>query len=95
MTDTHPIPEAPSPRSGALTLVLFLVGFVLVLPGLCSVVFAVRIAATDNVIRLATRDPYFQMVLILWAICLVPTISGIFLIRYALRRNRARGESTS
>jgi hypothetical protein len=95
MTGTHPIPEAPSPRGRALTVVMFLVGFVLVLPGLCSLVFALRIAATDNVIRLATHDPYFQMVLILWAVCLVPTIGGTFLIRYALRRSCARGETTS
>jgi len=95
MSDSHPAPDTRPRRAARCSPVLFLVGFVLVLPGLCSVVFALRIAATDNLIRLAMRDPYFQMVLILWGICLVPTIGGIFLIRYALRRHRARGESTS
>jgi hypothetical protein len=73
---------------------MFLVGFILVLPGLCSVAFAIQFAATENLIRLATRDPYFELVLILWGISLVPTVGGIVLIRYALRRTRTRGEST-
>jgi hypothetical protein len=72
---------------------LFLVGFILVLPGLCSLAFAVQFAATENLIRLATRDPYFELVLILWGISLVPTIGGIFLIRHARRRSRTRGNS--
>jgi hypothetical protein len=91
MSSTHPVPDPrPSPRGSALTVVMFLVGGILLLPGLCSLVFAIQIVDTDDVVRLATRDPYFQIVLMLWAICLLPAIGGVFLIRFAMRRNRAR-----
>jgi len=93
---TRPTPEAQkSAASPVLTMVMFAVGGVLLLPGLCSLVFALQFIATDDIVRLVTRDPYFQIVLILWGICLVPTIIGVFLIRHALRRRRARGEPAS
>ena len=88
MSGHRPMPEPrSSPRSATLTVVMFLVGFILVLPGLCSLAFALQFGASD-LIRLPTRDPYFELVLILWGISLVPTIGGIFLIRHAMRRTR-------
>ena len=98
---TQPAPDAQPPaaqppaRGSVLTVVLFGLGGILLLPGLCSLVFALQFIATDDIVRLVTRDPYFQIVLILWGICLVPTVIGVFLIRYALRRSRARGEPAS
>lgn len=52
------------PRISALGIAMIGVGSVLLLPGLCAVFFAAHMAATEDVVRLATRDPYFQFVLV-------------------------------
>lgn len=83
----EPSPSAPNP---AVTALLLIIAVVLLLPGLCSIVVAGQMVATEDVVRLATRDPYFQLILMLWGICLLISLGGVFLLRYALRRGRTR-----
>ena len=78
------------PQHDGVTMTLVAVGVLLLLPGACSLLFAVQVIAEGDFIRLAARDPYFQIVLVLWAICLVITLGGALLIRYALRRAKRR-----
>ena len=77
--------SAPSPGVTALLVVL---GVILLLPGLCVVVMAISMLPTGDVVRLATRDSIFQMILVLWGICLVISLGGIFLLRHSVRRAR-------
>jgi hypothetical protein len=77
----------PGPRS-IVTLLLGLVGVLLLLPGLCAVIFAADVIAKGEFIRLVTRDPFFQIVLMVWSISLAVSLGGLFLIRHALRRHR-------
>ena len=73
-----------------MTALLLIIAVVLLLPGLCSIVVAGQMVATEDVVRLATRDPYFQLILMLWGICLLISLGGVVLLRYALRRGRTR-----
>jgi hypothetical protein len=73
-----------------VTALLLIIAVVLLLPGLCTIVLAGQMLVTEDVVRLATRDPYFQLILILWAICLLISLGGVFLLRYAVRRGRTR-----
>ena len=75
----------------ALNVVMIVVGALLLLPGLCVLFFVAQTIATEDVVRLATRDPYFQIVLVVWAIGLAITLVGVLLIRYAMRRHRRQG----
>lgn len=73
-------------------MLLIVIGVILLLPGLCTLVFAAQILATEDIVRLATRDPYFQPILVLWIVCLLISTGGILLLRHAGRRaRRARG----
>jgi hypothetical protein len=84
--------NAGQTRHDGMTVALVVVGIVLLLPGACSLFFAAQVIAEGDFIRLATRDPYFQMLLVLWAICLAIALGGTLLIRYALRRAHRRQE---
>jgi thiol:disulfide interchange protein len=86
--DQHP----PAPPSAAVTALLIVIGVILLLPGLCTVVVAVQFVPTENVVQSAARDPFFQMLLVLWLVCLAISLGGIFLLRHAVRRARRSGE---
>ncbi|MFL6971654.1 MAG: hypothetical protein ACJ8F2_07025 [Xanthobacteraceae bacterium] len=91
MNSSPPSAEpSPSPPNVGVTVLLLIIAVVLLLPGLCTVLFAGQMIATEDVVRLATRDPYFQLLLALWVICLLVSLGGVFLLRYALRRARIR-----
>jgi len=85
--------QQPQPMS-ALGVALVGLGVLLLLPGLCALVFAAQMVATEDVVRLATRDPYFQIVLFVWAICFAVALIGALLIRYAVRRHRRQGTAS-
>jgi hypothetical protein len=85
-----PAKSSPSAPNAGVTALLLIIAVVLLLPGLCSIVIAGQMIATEDVVRLAKRDPYFQLILVLWTICLVISLGGALLLRYALRRGRAR-----
>jgi hypothetical protein len=82
-------PETPAPRpapkfSGG-QIAMIIVGLILLLPGVCSLVF---VAGMASEIRL--HDPIAQMIMVLWAICFAVSAVGILLIVLA-RKRRARG----
>ena len=78
--------QQPMSPVNALLLAL---GILLLLPGVCTVFYAAQAIAEGDFIRLATRDPYLQLVLYLWGICLVIALGGGLLVWYAVRRGRA------
>jgi len=89
MTSPPPTAEGPrAARSSVLTVVMFVAGIVLLLPGLCTMVVAANIVATEDVVRLVTSDPYFQIVLMVWGVCLLIALAGVVLLWYAVRRIR-------
>lgn len=81
---------AGAPPNPVVISLLVVIAIVLLLPGLCTVIFAGQTVATEDVMRLLKNDPYFQMILVLWAACLLISTGGIFLLRYAIRRSPLR-----
>jgi len=81
-------PPPPAPRPG-VTVLLVVLGVILLLPGLCSLVVAAQVIATDDIVRLATRDPFFQAIMMLWGVCFLVSAGGIALLWVASRRARA------
>jgi hypothetical protein len=68
---------------------MLLVGVLLLLPGLCTVIFATAMVSADwkdTVESFRRGDPILQMVMFVWAVCLLIALGGAFLIRYARRR---------
>jgi hypothetical protein len=68
---------------------MLLIGILLLLPGLCTVIFAVGMLSADwkdTAESFRRGDPILQMVLFVWAVCLLITLGGAFLIRHARRR---------
>ena len=83
-------PAAPSPKqpvdrhySGGL-IALIVIGCILLLPGLCSILFILGMAPELNSKSFA--DPIAQMIFALWAICFAVSALGIVLIVVARRR---------
>jgi hypothetical protein len=64
-----------------------LFGLLLLLPGACSLVFAVL--SVPEFIRNPSNGDAIPFVL-LWAVCFAISIGGIFIIRWALSRQRGR-----
>jgi hypothetical protein len=73
-----PTPPGPRPASIALSILLFVIGVVLLLPGLCALFFMGVGGSTE---------PIFVL---LWAICFAIAAGGIALMAYAIRRQRRR-----
>jgi hypothetical protein len=67
-------------RSGALTVLMFLVGILLLLPGLCAGAFVVAFAVDPQGLFNNAE------LLWLWATCFAVAAGGSALIRYAVRR---------
>lgn len=63
---------------------MILIGVILLLPGICTIVFVVGLAFVD------TRSLSEPDLIALWAICLAVSVGGGFLIR-AARRRRGSG----
>ena len=85
-------PGAPSPQqpidrhysAGLITLIV--IGCILLLPGLCSILFILGMAPELN--SKSFGDPIAQMIFALWGICFVASAIGIALIVVARRRAR-------
>lgn len=75
----------PAPKFSGGQIAMIVVGLILLLPGVCSLVFVVGMASE---IRLS--DPIAQAIMVLWAICFAVSAIGILLIVLA-RKRRARG----
>ena len=85
MSTAEPSTPPPAPKFSGGQIAMIVVGIILLLPGLCSLVFALGMASE---IRLS--DPIAQAVMGLWAICFAVSALGILLIVLA-RKRRAQG----
>jgi hypothetical protein len=74
-----PRPPPPQPRDGCLTAIMVLVGIVLLLPGLCAVIFGVASFSNGH------PDPGFTPFVV---IGLLVGFGGVMLIRSAIRGRR-------
>jgi len=82
-------PENPPPArnySGG-QIAMTVIGVILLLPGLCSLLFAIGMAPEMG--RSAFRDPIAQAIITLWVICLAVSALGIVMIVAARKRARA------
>ena len=83
-------PESPSsPPARKYTggqVAMIVIGIILLLPGICSVLFAVGMHPELNAKSFA--DPIAQMIFALWGICLAVSALGIVLIVVARKRAR-------
>jgi len=77
-----PPSTAPAQRSGWMTALMIIVGIILLLPGLCAVIFG-GIALTEP------RSGFLPSILPYILFGLAVGIGGVFLIRAAIRRPRA------
>ena len=66
-------PERPQGLGGCLVAFLVVVGIVLVLPGLCSLIFLGMIGGGGG------------SLVLLWLVCLLISVAGIILIQYAIK----------
>jgi len=82
MSDQQPTkPGGPNPRRNPwVTALLILIGIILLLPGLCSLIFSVAILADSGSLG---RDPGFLSLLFF---CLLVGAGGVALIVFAIRR---------
>ena len=74
-TGNGPTAPEPAPRSGCLTALMVMVGIVLLLPGLCAVVFSLS----------SLGDPHFIDFLPVLGVCLLVALGGVMLLRAARR----------
>jgi len=79
MSDGQPQPPEPpvEPWHPALRVLLFLVGFVLLLPGLCTLFFVYSWLTEGG-------RPDGDIV-VLWVVCIGISVGGLLLIRAAIR----------
>jgi len=72
-------PTGPRPASIAASILLFVIGVILLLPGLCALFFMGSGGGGTE-----------PIILLLWLICFAITAGGIALIVHAVRRQRRR-----
>jgi hypothetical protein len=85
-TDNPQTPPAAGP-GGCLIALMFLAGVLMLLPGLCSLIF-MGMAVTDIVQRGFSFDSNAQSIIGLWVVTFVIAGVGILLIRAASRAGR-------
>jgi hypothetical protein len=74
-------------RAAVKAKLVLLVGMLLMLPGLCSVLFAgTMFLSAPGDFRLG--DPILQAVMTFWAICLLVSLGGFLIVRHARNRQR-------
>jgi hypothetical protein len=87
MSEPAAEPPGPSPTlqhtGGEIAMIL--IGVVLLLPGLCSLLFAL-----GSMPDWRSTDPILQALMALWALCFAVSGAGIALIWLARRKARAR-----
>jgi len=79
-TPPPPLPPPPAQRDGCLTALMVIVGVVLLLPGLCAIIFGVGNLSSSS------SDPLITMLILLG---LAIGVGGILLIRAAIRGPKA------
>jgi hypothetical protein len=84
-------PGASESRATLKTKLLLLIGMLLLLPGLCALLFAgtMFLSGPGLFIRDIQRgDPILGMVMMFWGMCLLVSLGGFFLVRHARSRTR-------
>jgi len=72
---TPPVGPTPQPRHGCLTAFMIIIGIILLLPGLCAVIFG----------GMALTQPHFESGLMSFVVVgLLVGVGGIMLIRAAI-----------
>ena len=85
----NPPPSPPPPLSpprisySGGQIAMLVIGGILLLPGLCAIVFAISVAKDISV-----TDPITQMIMVVWGICLAIAAVGVLLIVLARRAAR-------
>ena len=75
-TDVSPPPKPdPPPRSGCLTALMVMAGVVMLLPGLCAVIFTLN----------SLEDPHLASFVPVLVICFAVAFGGVMLLRAARR----------
>jgi hypothetical protein len=87
MSEPNSVPPQPTPTlqhtGGEIAMIL--IGVVLLLPGLCSLLFVL-----GTISDWRSSDPILQALIGLWALCLAVSAGGVGLIWLARRNARAR-----
>ncbi len=79
------LPTPAAPRYSGGQIAMLVIGSLMLLPGLCSILFVIQML--ENIERV-WLDPFTQMVMILWAVCFTISALGVALIVTARRRAR-------
>ena len=82
-TPASPPPAAPRIAYSGGQIAMLVIGGLLLLPGLCSLVFAIGMGKD-----MSLTDPIAQTIMILWGICLAISAVGVVLIASARKRAR-------
>lgn len=80
MSDTAPPPPPPAQRHGCLTAIMVVVGLIMLLPGLCAIIFGIGSLTNSSV------EPIVTVLVVLG---LFVGFLGIMLIRAAVKGPRA------
>jgi hypothetical protein len=78
------MPPSTPPRYTGGQIAMLVIGIILLLPGVCSLLFMIGMASD-----VARGDPYVGAVVGLWIICFLISAAGIALIYVARKRARA------
>jgi hypothetical protein len=76
----------PAPKYSGGQIAMIVIGIILLLPGLCSLLFALGMAPEMN--KSTLNDPIAQAIFTLWAICFAGSALGVVLIVMARKRAR-------
>jgi uncharacterized membrane protein HdeD (DUF308 family) len=85
MSETGNPPPSPTLQHTGGEIAMILIGVVLLLPGLCSLFFAL-----SSMSEWRSSDPILQALMGLWVLCFIVSGAGIALIWLARRNARAR-----
>ena len=83
-------PQPVRPRYTGWQIAMTVIGAILLLPGVCSLVFVIGLAS-----ELTLGDPATQMFAVLWIICFAISAGGVALIYVARRDARAAAERSA
>jgi len=83
------VPQTP-PRYSGWQIAMLGIGAILVLPGVCSLLFMIGMAS-----EVARGDPYVGAIVGLWIVCFAISAIGVALIYAARRGARAAARSNT
>jgi len=86
MSDQPPVQPSgqQSHRNPFVTALLIFIGIILLLPGLCSLIFSALTLSQGGLF--GPGSGFDSPIVILWLICLLISAGGVALIMFAIRR---------